>query len=107
MNSPGIQGKKGFTIVDLDPYGSAVPFLDAAFRCIQDGGLMCVTCTDMAVLSGTHGDACWAKYGSMPINTSYCHESVSLPSSLLSCIMHLASFALLLIALPFSASPSL
>ncbi len=41
-----------FTIVDLDPYGSPTPFLDAAVQCTEDGGLMCITCTDMAVLCG-------------------------------------------------------
>ena len=76
LNNPTIPGKRGFSIIDLDPYGSAVPFLDSAMHSIQDGGLLCVTCTDMAVLSGAHGDACWSKYGSMPLNTSYCHESV-------------------------------
>lgn len=41
-------------VIDLDPYGSAAPFLDAAVQCVRDGGLLCVTCTDMAVLSGGH-----------------------------------------------------
>lgn len=41
-----------FTIIDLDPYGSPTPFLDAAVQSIADGGLLCITCTDMAVLCG-------------------------------------------------------
>jgi tRNA (guanine26-N2/guanine27-N2)-dimethyltransferase len=63
-----------FDIIDLDPYGSAAPFLDAAVQSISNGGLLCVTCTDMAVLSGNHSEACYAKYGSMPIKTRACHE---------------------------------
>jgi tRNA G26 N,N-dimethylase Trm1 len=41
-----------FDVVDLDPYGSAAPFLDAAVQSTADGGLICITCTDMAVLCG-------------------------------------------------------
>jgi tRNA (guanine26-N2/guanine27-N2)-dimethyltransferase len=40
-------------VVDLDPYGSASPFIDAAIGSIADGGLLCVTCTDLAVLAGS------------------------------------------------------
>ncbi|KAJ3135409.1 hypothetical protein HK100_002680 [Physocladia obscura] len=70
----GLQGLK-FLVVDLDPYGSAAPFIDAAVRSIASGGLLCVTCTDMAVLAGSQWDACWAKYGSMPVpNATFCHE---------------------------------
>ncbi|KAJ3399632.1 hypothetical protein CcCBS67573_g02715 [Chytriomyces confervae] len=67
--------KLKFFVVDLDPYGTAAPFLDAAVRSVESGGLLCVTCTDMAVLAGSQWEACWAKYGSMPIpNGSFCHE---------------------------------
>ena len=41
-----------FDIVDLDPYGSPHLFLDAAVQSVKDGGLLLVTCTDMAVLCG-------------------------------------------------------
>lgn len=35
-----------FDCIDLDPYGSAVPFLDAAMNAIADGGAPCSrTCT--------------------------------------------------------------
>ena len=42
-----------FDVVDLDPYGTAAPFLDAAVQAVADGGLLAVTCTDLAVLCGT------------------------------------------------------
>ena len=42
-----------FDVVDLDPYGSPATFLDGAVQSICDGGLLLVTCTDMAVLCGT------------------------------------------------------
>ncbi len=41
-----------FSMIDLDPYGSPTPFLDAAVQSVADDGLLCVTCTDMAVLCG-------------------------------------------------------
>lgn len=63
-----------FDVVDLDPYGSASPFLDIGVQCVADGGLMCVTCTDMAVLCGAHSESCFSKYGSVAIKSKACHE---------------------------------
>ena len=63
-----------YDVIDLDPYGSAAPFLDAAVQAIQTGGLLCVTCTDAAILCGNFGETCFAKYGSMSLRTPYCHE---------------------------------
>lgn len=63
-----------FDVIDLDPYGSAAPFLDAAVQSVAEGGLLCVTCTDMGVLSGGHPETCYAKYGSMPTKGKYLHE---------------------------------
>jgi tRNA (guanine26-N2/guanine27-N2)-dimethyltransferase len=63
-----------FEIVDLDPYGSASPFLDSALSSLKDKGLLCVTCTDMAVLAGGQIGACYAKYGSIPFKSPACHE---------------------------------
>ena len=65
---------KMFDIVDLDPYGTAAPFLDAALQSVQSGGLLLVTCTDLAVLCGNQRDVCYAKYGSIPTKGPYCHE---------------------------------
>ena len=30
--------KKRVDVVDLDPYGTAAPFIDAAVQCVNDGG---------------------------------------------------------------------
>jgi len=65
-------------VVDLDPYGTAAPFIDAAVQCINDGGqslfgqcfsqpdhlceikgLLCVTCTDLSVLATTNYPEKW------------------------------------------------
>uniref|UniRef100_A0A5S6QQJ9 tRNA (guanine(26)-N(2))-dimethyltransferase n=1 Tax=Trichuris muris TaxID=70415 RepID=A0A5S6QQJ9_TRIMR len=66
--------KQRFDVVDLDPYGSAARFLDAAVQCVSDNGLLMVTCTDVAVLCGNTPEACFAKYGSMSLKCKCCHE---------------------------------
>ena len=63
-----------FEIVDLDPYGSPTPFLDGAVKCSADGALICVTCTDMAVLCGNSPETCYAKYGAVSLKSKSCHE---------------------------------
>eukprot|EP00123_Amoebidium_parasiticum_P015566 comp23035_c2_seq2/m.36836 comp23035_c2_seq2/g.36836 ORF comp23035_c2_seq2/g.36836 comp23035_c2_seq2/m.36836 type:complete len:553 (-) comp23035_c2_seq2:78-1736(-) len=63
-----------FDAIDLDPYGSPSIFLDGAIQAVAEGGLMLVTCTDMAVLAGNHSEAGFAKYGAMPVKTHCCHE---------------------------------
>lgn len=46
-----------------------------SFFCLA--GLLCITCTDMAVLAGNSGETCYSKYGSVSIKAKYCHELVS------------------------------
>lgn len=41
-----------YDIIDIDPYGCAAGYLDAAVEAVTDGGLLCITSTDMPVLSG-------------------------------------------------------
>uniref|UniRef100_A0A4W3H7Q8 tRNA (guanine(26)-N(2))-dimethyltransferase n=1 Tax=Callorhinchus milii TaxID=7868 RepID=A0A4W3H7Q8_CALMI len=65
-----------FDVIDLDPYGSPAPFIDAAVQAVSEGGLLCVTCTDMAVMAGNSGETCYSKYGAMSIKSKFCHEMV-------------------------------
>ncbi|KAA1471128.1 N2 N2-dimethylguanosine tRNA methyltransferase [Dentipellis sp. KUC8613] len=63
-------------VVDLDPYGTAAPFIDAAVQCINDGGLLCVTCTDLSVLAtNNYPEKCYSNYGGVPVKAEYCHEA--------------------------------
>lgn len=65
-----------FHVVDLDPYGSAAPFINGAVQSIADGGLLCVTCTDLAVLaSNNYPEKCYALYGGSSTRTEYSHEA--------------------------------
>lgn len=68
------QFKCRFDVIDLDPYGTAAPFLDSAVQSVLDGGLLMVTCTDMAILCGNGVEACHAKYGAVSSKSSNCHE---------------------------------
>ncbi|KAG9261074.1 tRNA (guanine(26)-N(2))-dimethyltransferase [Astyanax mexicanus] len=70
-----MRGKKErYDVIDLDPYGSPSPFLDAAVQAVSEGGLLCITCTDMAVMAGNSGETCYSKYGSVSLKSKYCHE---------------------------------
>lgn len=69
-----IAASRKFDVIDLDPYGSAAPFLDSAVSAVSDGGLLCITCTDMPVLTGGYSDVCYSKYGSFPLRGRYLHE---------------------------------
>eukprot|EP00579_Thalassiosira_antarctica_P020898 CAMPEP_0201971314 /NCGR_PEP_ID=MMETSP0904-20121228/36362_1 /ASSEMBLY_ACC=CAM_ASM_000553 /TAXON_ID=420261 /ORGANISM="Thalassiosira antarctica, Strain CCMP982" /LENGTH=722 /DNA_ID=CAMNT_0048520681 /DNA_START=193 /DNA_END=2361 /DNA_ORIENTATION=+ len=62
--------KPQYDVIDLDPYGSAAPFLDAAVQSVVNGGLLAVTCTDMAALGGSHPETCYGRYGAFPIQRS-------------------------------------
>lgn len=66
--------EKRFDVIDIDPYGSPAMFLDAALQAVSDGGLLCVTCTDMAILCGNNPETCYAKYGAVPLRAKFCHE---------------------------------
>jgi tRNA (guanine26-N2/guanine27-N2)-dimethyltransferase len=66
--------RKRFDIIDIDPFGSPVPYLDSAIRALRNNGLIALTATDMAPLCGVHPKACTRKYGGKPLRTEYCHE---------------------------------
>jgi len=77
LTNPTVQNKlhPQWDVIDLDPYGSAAPFLDAAVQAIEHGGMLNVTCTDMAALGGSHPETCYGRYASMPIpNARYLQE---------------------------------
>jgi tRNA (guanine26-N2/guanine27-N2)-dimethyltransferase len=63
-----------FDYVDVDPYGSPVPYMEAALRACRDGGIIALTATDMAPLCGVNPRACLRKYGGWPLRTEYSKE---------------------------------
>ncbi len=64
-----------YDVIDLDPFGSPIPFVDAVVNSTND--LLCVTATDTAPLCGAHLAAGKRRYGAVPANTSY-HAEVGL-----------------------------
>ncbi|MHC1623964.1 MAG: tRNA (guanine(10)-N(2))-dimethyltransferase [Candidatus Methanospirareceae archaeon] len=57
-----------YDLVDIDPFGSPVPFLDAACKSVKK--LLLVTATDTAPLCGAHTGGL-RNYGAQPLNTEY------------------------------------
>ncbi|KAK3113959.1 RNA methyltransferase tRNA(m5U54)methyltransferase [Teratosphaeriaceae sp. CCFEE 6253] len=68
-----ISGK--YDVIDLDPYGTAAPFIDSALQALNDGGLLCVTCTDSGVFASCgYAEKTYSLYGGMPIKGPHSHE---------------------------------
>ncbi|QSX00083.1 tRNA (guanine(26)-N(2))-dimethyltransferase [Haloterrigena alkaliphila] len=58
-----------FDVIDLDPYGTPMPYADAAFANCRD--LVCVTATDTAPMCGAHFNSGVRSYSAVPRNTDY------------------------------------
>ena len=68
-------GQMHYHVIDLDPYGTAAPFLDAAVRAVVDGGLLCVTCTDPGVFASMgYLEKSYSQYGGLPLKGPHAHE---------------------------------
>ncbi|KAI5283110.1 RNA methyltransferase tRNA(m5U54)methyltransferase, partial [Ascosphaera aggregata] len=68
-------GTGKFDVIDLDPYGTAAPFMGAAVQAVSNGGLLCVTCTDAGVFaSNGYPEKAFALYGGMTMKGPHSHE---------------------------------
>jgi tRNA (guanine26-N2/guanine27-N2)-dimethyltransferase len=67
--------EQAFDAVDLDPFGTPAPFIDAGIRGTRR--FLFVTATDTAPLCGAHLKAGIRRYGAVPMNTDY-HSEVGL-----------------------------
>jgi tRNA (guanine26-N2/guanine27-N2)-dimethyltransferase len=67
--------ERTFDVVDVDPFGTPMPFADAACRAATD--FLCVTATDTAPLCGAHFESGVRSYWTVPRNTEY-HAEVGL-----------------------------
>jgi tRNA (guanine26-N2/guanine27-N2)-dimethyltransferase len=61
--------------VDIDPFGTPNPFLDAAVKRIVLGGILAITATDTSALAGTYPSATARKYWSVPSRTWLMHDA--------------------------------
>lgn len=66
--------KEFYDVVDLDPYGTAVPFLDSAIQALGDGGMLWVTWTDTQVLWASKPHTWFYKYGGVTTHKKNWHE---------------------------------
>ncbi len=63
-----------FDVIDLDPFGSPMPFLDSCVAAAKRHSMLAITATDTAPLCGVKKEACMRKYAARPLRTSYAHE---------------------------------
>ncbi len=65
---------KYFDYVDVDPFGTPNPFIDAAVQSLRNKSYLAVTATDTSALAGTYPDACKRKYWAKPLKNHLMHE---------------------------------
>ncbi|MDP3734174.1 MAG: hypothetical protein Q8R37_03010 [Nanoarchaeota archaeon] len=63
-----------FDYIDLDPFGSPNPFLSAAIARISRNGIIAVTATDTAALTGTYPAVTKRKYWARTVRNYMMHE---------------------------------
>ncbi|HDM90535.1 MAG TPA: tRNA (guanine(10)-N(2))-dimethyltransferase [candidate division WOR-3 bacterium] len=61
--------------LDIDPYGSPAPFMEAALLASRIGGYVYITATDLAPLCGIRREAAFRNYGALTARTDFCHEA--------------------------------
>ena len=63
-----------FDYIDIDPFGSAVEFLDMGFQAIKRNGILGITTTDTSALCGAAPKVCIRRYLAHAENNYMCHE---------------------------------
>lgn len=61
-------------VVDIDPFGSPAYYLDASARAVTNKGMVMITATDTAPLSGTYPKTCLRRYHSKPLRIDTKHD---------------------------------
>ncbi|MEM0084819.1 MAG: tRNA (guanine(10)-N(2))-dimethyltransferase [Candidatus Methanomethylicia archaeon] len=64
-----------FHVIDIDPFGSPAKYIHSAIAALRDGGVICVTATDVATLFGVYPLTCLRRYGAVPIKSDFSHEN--------------------------------
>jgi tRNA (guanine26-N2/guanine27-N2)-dimethyltransferase len=65
---------KGFDYIDIDPFGSPNPFLDAAVQRIARNGILAVTATDTSAFAGTYPRVTLRNYDAVPLRNWLKHD---------------------------------
>lgn len=70
-----ITDRKNVEIIDIDPFGSPIAFLEISIRALQKNeGYLFITATDLQVLCGKFSDSCNRIYNAIPTRYFLCHE---------------------------------
>ncbi|MCG3216228.1 MAG: tRNA (guanine(10)-N(2))-dimethyltransferase [Candidatus Heimdallarchaeota archaeon] len=70
-----IETKTQADVIDIDPFGSPILFLEIAIRALQKNeGFLFITATDLQVLCGKFSEACFRIYNAIPTRYYLCHE---------------------------------
>ncbi len=80
-----------FDFVEIDPFGTPVPFLDVAIQRVKHKGIFSVTATDTAALCGTYPKKTLRRYGISVVKT-LCHEEIGLRNLIAFCQREGAKF---------------
>jgi len=67
--------KDRFDYADLDPFGTPAPYIQPLLNAVVDSGIASVTATDTAVLCGVHEQVSKRRYGAIPLNNEFHHET--------------------------------
>jgi len=57
--------KKKYDGIDIDPFGTPVPYIEAALKGLKGNGILGISATDTAVLCGAKPSICMKRYGAM------------------------------------------
>jgi tRNA (guanine26-N2/guanine27-N2)-dimethyltransferase len=68
------QSRRTYDFIDVDPFGTPIPFLEDSIKRLRKNGIIGVTATDTSALVGTYPSACMKKYGANNIKTKFMFE---------------------------------
>ncbi len=60
--------------IDIDPYGSPIPFIDSSLEAIARRGYVATTATDTGTLCCSYREACYRRYGAVCYKTLFLKE---------------------------------
>lgn len=63
-----------FDYIDIDPYGTALPYMDQAIESVKNGGYVALTATDLSALTGSVKSKTSLRYGAYISNDAFKHE---------------------------------
>jgi tRNA (guanine26-N2/guanine27-N2)-dimethyltransferase len=69
--------KQYYHAIEIDPFGSPIPFIDIALQRIKHNGLLSITATDTASLCGTYPKKTQRRYNKT-VEKTFCYDEIGL-----------------------------